>query len=249
MKVGTIEELKKRDYPGSDLKIEQDWGEKEGYHAYLVSYQSDGLKIYGYLTVPIGFPPEGGWPAILFNHGYIPLDKFRTDKQYVRYLVYLAKVGFVVFKPDYRGHGHSEGKSSSKFESGYAIDAINALESLKKLPEVDSSRIGVWGHSMGGKIALKVVLVKPEIKAAVIWSAAISPVSFMNKLNIPLQLHHGLQDERIPVVYAQEFKSALENLGKTVQLILYPQGNHNLSGSELKVAMDRSVKFFKEHLK
>ena len=162
MNILTIEQLKKRDYPGSDLKIEQELGEKDGYTAYLASYLSDGLKIYGYLTIPTGEnPPANGWPAILFNHGYIPLDHFQTERQYVRYLEYLAKAGFVVFKPDFRGHGRSEGEPSSNFEGGYAIDALNAFESIKKLPEVDKTKIGVWGHSMGGDITLKVLLVKP----------------------------------------------------------------------------------------
>ncbi|QQG43034.1 MAG: S9 family peptidase [Candidatus Daviesbacteria bacterium] len=251
MKILTIQELKEKNYPGSQITIEQELGKKEGYHAYLVSYQSEGLKIYGYLTVPAGKKPPKGWPAILFNHGYIPLDKFKTDRQYVRYLAHLAKAGYVVFKPDFRGHGQSEGEPSGNFESGYAIDAINALESLKKLPAVNPDRIGVWGHSMGGHITLKVLLVKPEIKAAVIWAAkyqSISPVSFIHELNMPIQLHHGLLDERIPTSRSEEFKEVLEKLGKSVELYLYPEGNHNLSGPELKIAMDRSVKFFNQFL-
>lgn len=299
MKILTIDQLKKRDYSSSQLKIERELGEKDGYLAYIASYNSDGLKIYGYLTIPIGQKPRGGWPAILFNHGYIPLDQFQTERQYIRYLEYLAKAGFVVFKPDFRGHGRSEGKPSSNFESGYAIDALNAFESLKKLPEVDKTKIGVWGHSMGGDITLKVLLVKPEIKAAVIWAAsylpynesikrwlinprpdmsekelaqrqktlqglikelgnpdkntakyqAISPVSYIKELNLPIQLHHGLEDNRIAASGSEEFKKTLEDLGKVVELYLYPKGNHNLSGPELKLAMTRSVKFFKKYLK
>lgn len=299
MKILTIEQLKKRAYPGSKLKIEKELGAKDGYQSYIASYLSDDLKIYGYLTIPTGEKPKAGWPAILFNHGYIPLDRFQTQRQYVRYLEYLARAGFVVFKPDFRGHGRSQGKPSSNFESGYAIDALNGLESLKNLPEVDKTKIGVWGHSMGGDITLKVLLARPEIKAAVIWAAnflpysqsikrwlanprpdmskkeldrrqkmmqslvkqlgdpdqnlaeyqAISPITFINELTMPIQLHHGLADERIAATGSEKFKKTLENLGKIVELYLYPKGNHNLSGSELKVAMKRSVKFFKKYLK
>ncbi len=42
------------------------------YTEYLTSYDSDGLKINGLLTKPTGEVPAGGWPAIVFVHGYIP---------------------------------------------------------------------------------------------------------------------------------------------------------------------------------
>ena len=45
----------------------------------------------------------------MFNHGYIPPAQYRTTERYVAYVDGFARNGYVVFKPDYRGHGDSEG--------------------------------------------------------------------------------------------------------------------------------------------
>ena len=46
--------MRKAQYPGSDLVIEQTLTNGANYHQYIASYLSQGLKIYGLLTVPIG---------------------------------------------------------------------------------------------------------------------------------------------------------------------------------------------------
>lgn len=173
----TIEKLRAKSYPGSDLVIEETLPASSTYHQYIASYYSDGLKIRGLLTVPKGQKPLNGWPAILFNHGYIPPEVYKTTERYVAYINAFAKNGYVVFKPDYRGHGSSEGEAEGVYYSpGYTIDVLNALASLKKYPEVNPDKIGMWGHSMGGHIALRsMVINQKDIKAAVLWGAVVAP--------------------------------------------------------------------------
>lgn len=48
-----IEAMRGRNYPGSDLKIEQTLEDSENYRQYIASYLSEGLKIYGLLTIPL----------------------------------------------------------------------------------------------------------------------------------------------------------------------------------------------------
>jgi len=171
----SIEYLRSRDYPGSEIKIEQTLPDKGNYHQYIASYQSDGLKIYALLTVPVGNKPDGGWPVILFNHGYIAPQDYSTTSRYVAYVDYFARNGYVVFKPDYRGNGKSEGQPGSAYYSAnYVIDDLNALSSIQKFPEVNPDKVGIWGHSMGGNITLKDLVIKPDsIKAAVIWGGVV----------------------------------------------------------------------------
>ena len=129
----SIEELKKGNYPGSEFVIEQTLEPGSNYSRYTASYKSEGLKIYGLLTIPNGEKPEGGWPAIVFNHGYIPPSEYKTTERYVAYLDGFARNGYVVFKPDYRGHGESEGSASGAYGSNdYTIDVLNAVSSVKR---------------------------------------------------------------------------------------------------------------------
>ena len=47
---------------------------------------------------------------IVFNHGYIPPAEYRTTERYVAYVDGFARNGYIVFRPDYRGHDQSEGE-------------------------------------------------------------------------------------------------------------------------------------------
>jgi dipeptidyl aminopeptidase/acylaminoacyl peptidase len=171
----SIASLKARDYPGSEFVIERELPSTSNYNQFVVSYISDTLKIYGLLTIPKGNVPEGGWPAIIFNHGYIPPEQYRTTERYEAYVGGFANKGFVVFKPDYRGHGSSEGvPSGAYFSPGYTVDVLNALGSVRQLDYVNKDRIGMWGHSMGGSITLRAISVDRSIKAAVIWAGVVA---------------------------------------------------------------------------
>lgn len=173
----TIPALRARDFPGSDLVIEQTLTPGANYRRYVASYLSDGLKIYGLLTVPNGEKPAMGWPVILFNHGYISPLQYRTTERYVAYQDAIARAGYITFKSDYRGHGNSEGTPSGHFAPGYTIDVLNAMGSLKKFADADPNRIGMWGHSLGGEIVLRAMVISPDIKAGVSWAGTVAPPS------------------------------------------------------------------------
>ncbi len=171
----SIETLKSQEYPGSDMVIEQTLDNSPNYKRYIASYKSDGLKIYGLLTIPLGKMPEGGWPAIIFNHGYIVPSEYKTTERYSAYLDSFAREGFVVFKPDYRGHGESEGNPTGAYGSNdYTIDVLNAVSLIKKLKEVNPGKIGMWGHSLGGFITLRSMVATKDIKAGVIWAGVVA---------------------------------------------------------------------------
>jgi dipeptidyl aminopeptidase/acylaminoacyl peptidase len=171
----SIAAMRARTYPGSPLVIEQTLATQPNYSQYIASYQSDGLKIYGLLTVPKGTPPTGGWPAIIFNHGYIPPTIYKTTERYVAYVDAFARNGYVVFKPDYRGNGNSQGQPEGAYYSpAYATDSLNALASVQQYPGVNPQKIGMWGHSMGGNVTLRSLVVRPnDIKVAVIWGGVV----------------------------------------------------------------------------
>src|SRR6202022_1090308 len=166
-----IDVMRQRDYPGSDLVIERTLSPGSNYQQYVASYQSDGLKSFALLTVPNGAKPASGWPVIIFNHGYIPPTVYRTTERYVAYVDGFARNGYIVFKPDYRGFGSSEGKPvSAYYAPDDTVDVLNAVTTLQRYSEADPNRIGMWGHSMGGNITLRALVIDPRIKVAVIWA-------------------------------------------------------------------------------
>ena len=171
-----IELMRQQTYPGSEITIEETLTPGANYDRYIASYLSEGLRINALLTVPQGEAPENGWPVIVFNHGYIPPDQYRTTERYVAYVDGFARNGYIVFRSDYRGHADSEGKpSSGHTRPDYTVDVLNAVVSLQQYPAADPERIGMWGHSMGGGITVRAMVVGEAIQAGVIWAGTTAP--------------------------------------------------------------------------
>src|SRR3989344_1312797 len=169
-----IENIRKQDYPGSAITITQTLSSGVNYKRYIASYSSDTLKIYGLYPVPNAVPGENGYPAIVLLHGYLDPKTYITTQRYVAYQDQLARNGFVTFKPDLRGHGESEGEAiQANFSTGYVTDTLNLISSLQKEEIVNPEKIGIWGHSMGGGIALRTMVTTDKIKAAVIWAGVV----------------------------------------------------------------------------
>lgn len=164
--------MRQRTYASQLGELKQ-LGSNSNYTSYLTSYDSDGLKINGLLTEPKGEMPTGGWPGIVFIHGYIPPSLYQTTQKYVEYVDYLSRRGFVVFKIDLRGHGDSEGEAGGAYYSGdYIVDVLNARSALQKSDFV-SNKVGLWGHSMAGNVSFRALAVAQNIDAVVIWAGAV----------------------------------------------------------------------------
>ena len=171
-----IEVMRQQAYPGSEIVFEQTLTPGANYDRYVVSYLSDGYKIHALMTVPTGPKPASGWPVIIFNHGFIPPAQYRTTERYLAYVDAIARSGYIVFKSDYRGHGSSEGTPEGGYGTpAYTDDVLNALSSVKAYRDADPNRIGMWGHSMGGQLTLRAMVVSKDVKAGVIWGGVVAP--------------------------------------------------------------------------
>ena len=92
------------------------------------------------------------------------------------YVDAFARNGYVVLRSDYRGHGSSEGEATGGYGTpDYTVDVLNAVAAIKAYPGVDPERIGMWGHSMGGSITLRAMVVSDDVKVGVIWAGVVAP--------------------------------------------------------------------------
>lgn len=109
-----------------------------------LSFETDsGYLMSAYLFVPDTATPENPAPAVVTSHGYLN-NKEMTDANYVE----LARRGFVVLTIDQPDHGDSEVDENFFI---LAPDGVyQGVLALSRLPYVDTSRIGITGHSMGG---------------------------------------------------------------------------------------------------
>jgi len=170
-----IEAIRQRTYTASPILLEQTLSTSGGYTNQIVSYQSDGLKIYANLATPTGAAPPGGWPVIVLNHGYSDPATYQTNGTFYQpFVAAFARAGYVVIKPDYRGHGRSQGTAEGgHFSPVYAYDDLNLLASLEQYPGINKDRIGLFGHSMGGHVNLRTMVTSSQVKATVMLAGVV----------------------------------------------------------------------------
>ncbi len=163
----TIAGLRQHDFRSGDIHIRSTLDNKnQFYTSYLIDYPSDGLTITGVMQIPDG---EGPFPVIIMNHGFFARSVYRSGDGTDRASPYLAEHGYITLAPDYRSWGDSD-IGPSFFYSGLAIDVINLINAIPSIEQADPERVGMWGHSMGGGVTIKVLTVDPRVKAAVLYS-------------------------------------------------------------------------------
>jgi dienelactone hydrolase len=170
----TVADLKARAYGGGSLLVEDVLADTLAFTRYLVSYPSDGLQIYGFLDLPKG---EGPFPVVLVLHGYIDPEVYQTLAYTTRYADFLAQAGYLTIHPNLRGYPPSE-SGPNLFRVGFAVDVLNLAAIVREaaglpgpLERADGGAIGLLGHSMGGGIALRVVVVDPQVRGAVLYGS------------------------------------------------------------------------------
>jgi dipeptidyl aminopeptidase/acylaminoacyl peptidase len=164
----TIEGLRKHKFQSGKITIRETLLETEFFTRYLIEYPSDGLTITGILQVPtLGEPP---YPVIVMNHGFFSRTIYSSGDGTDRAAEFLNRRGYLTVSSDYRTWANAD-TGVSLYYSGLAIDVINLMNALPSFPEADLERIGMWGHSMGGGVTLKVLTVDKRVKAAVLYSS------------------------------------------------------------------------------
>jgi len=166
-----IESLRKKIFSPQDLNIDKKVKSTKTYDSYTAYYYSDGLKQYTLLNIPKSSKHNKKFPVVIVNHGYIPPEKYSTVDSYKYISSFFANNGFIVLKPDYRGHDKSETDDNALLDRlKYSVDVLNLLYSVQSIKNADTNNIFMFGHSMGGGITLTVLTVADNIKAATLWA-------------------------------------------------------------------------------
>jgi dipeptidyl aminopeptidase/acylaminoacyl peptidase len=167
----TIEALRGRTYGGGDIEVVEILEETDVFTRYLIRYPSDGLSIYGFANVPKG---SGPFPVIVAVHGFVEPTDYETLDYTTPALDRFTHGGYIAIHPDMRGYGRSD-HGENRFRVGMTIDILNLIALVKAeagppdlFASAASESIGLWGHSMGGSIALRALTVSSDVRAAVL---------------------------------------------------------------------------------
>ena len=135
-------------------------------------HSKDGTRLHAWFLpahnqLKDAHPDSRRAPTILHVHG-----NAGNILSHIWFTDYLPPAGFNLLIFDYRGYGQSEGAARKR--SPLIEDAAAALDYLLTRPDVDPQRLGVYGQSLGGAIAMNVMADRPELKVGVIESAFVS---------------------------------------------------------------------------
>lgn len=262
----SLEALSTREYGLGELRVEYPWHNDAKFTRYYITYDSDGLNIHGFVNIPVG---KGPFPVVIALHGYIPPSEYETLDYSSRYADAIARKGFIVLHPNLRNFPPSDSVERGRdFYAGFTADVMNLLAYVRQeagqadsiFKDADLNRMGIWGHSMGGGIALRVISLVPEIKAAVLYGAVTqrysnSTAGFdvidLESSSAAYSVHHGLADEKVDVNGSYRFCAQLEEMGKEHECFFYEGAPHTFIrlGQDEPVFIERTVDFLEKYLK
>jgi carboxymethylenebutenolidase len=190
-----------------------------------VSYKSGDETVNGVLYTPAG---KGPFPALIVIHEFWGLNDWVKEQGSK-----LADQGYVALAIDlYRGKVADTPDMAHELMRGLATDrAIRDLKAaydfLAALPNVRKDRIGSIGWCMGGGYSLDVALAEPGLAAAVInYGHLATDTAEMKKIQAPILGLFGGQDRGISPDDVKKFQHAMEQLGKKIDVKIYPEAGH-----------------------
>jgi len=257
----SLEALAEKEYGLGELRVEYTWENKAEFTRYYVTYDSDDLNIHGYVNVPVG---EGPFPVVIALHGYIPASEYETLDYSTRYADSIARKGYIVLHPNMRNFPPSDSAPRrGDYHSGFTTDVMNLLEYVRQeagqegsiFENADLSSMGIWGHSLGGSVALRVSALVPEIDAVVLYAAVTQRYSNgsagfgvydLENSDAAFQVHHGTADPTVRVSSSTRFCAQLEAVEKEYECFFYQDAPHTFLrlGQDDPLFIQRVVDFY-----
>jgi carboxymethylenebutenolidase len=223
----------------------------------VVSYKSGDETVNGILYIPAG---NGPFPALIVIHEWWGLNdwvKQQAEK--------LAGQGYVALAVDlYRGKVADNPDLAHELMRGLPTDRATrdlraAYDFLASQGNVKKERIGSIGWCMGGGYSLDAALAEPQLAATVInYGHLATEPSELKKINAPILGLFGGKDQGIPPEDVKKFQQAMEQLGKKIEVKIYPDAGHGFEnpnnkqgyrGEDAADAWRRTVDFLAATLK
>jgi alpha/beta superfamily hydrolase len=127
------------------------------------TFWSGGCKLAADLFVPTDLAPGETRPGVVLCCGYTGVKNLYLDAMARA----IRDAGFAALTFDFKGWGQSEGPPLRLAPFGRVEDTLSALTFLSTRPEVDPSRLGLYGISYGGSTAVFTAAVDRRVKAIV----------------------------------------------------------------------------------
>ncbi|MBL4900671.1 MAG: prolyl oligopeptidase family serine peptidase, partial [Colwellia sp.] len=233
-------------------------------------------NLYYKLYKPKSMTPGKKYPVIVRVYGGPHVQLVKNHWQGADITQYMLQQGYIVFQLDNRGSNYRgtafEFPIYEKLGDVEVTDQITGVEYLHSLAFVDKDRIGIFGHSYGGYMALMAMfkagdyfkagvsgapvtdwllydthyteryLNHPDVNADGYEKSSVFP--YVGGLNNPLMIYHGMADDNVLFTNTTKLIKTLQDEGKIFELMTYPGSKHSMRGKKVKVHLNKTIMNF-----
>ena len=225
----------------------------------------DGIECDAWSIKPPNFDPAKKYPLFIYvygePHGPTVLDHWQGSRGLWHMM--LAQQGYIVASVNNRGTMVPRGRAWRKVvhrQIGILAPEEQAkavAQFLKRWPNADPGRVGIWGWSGGGSMSLNAILRYPDVYHTAIAVAPVanqllydtiyqerymglpgdnadgykrgSPLTYANQLKGNLLLVHGTGDDNCHYIGSEMLMNALIANNKQFSVMPYPNRTHSIS--------------------
>ncbi|MDJ0917188.1 MAG: S9 family peptidase [Woeseiaceae bacterium] len=241
----------------------------------------DGQDLYYEFLKPADFDPEKKYPVIVYVYGG-PSGQ-RVTKRWRDPLEHImVNRGFLVFTLDNRGTSFRgvefDAPIYRRLGNIEVVDQMAGVEFLKSKPYVDADRLGIFGWSYGGYLALMATMQEPDVFAAAVSGAPVtdwtlydthyterfmstpednpegyeagSVFPYVQDLKSPLLVIHGMADDNVLFTNSTKLFAELQAQQKDFDSMTYPGSKHSLIRipGTGQHSISKTLTFFETHL-
>ena len=186
----TFRNLQSYSFQTSAIDIERIIEDHDDYVLTQGSYQTMDQNMSLAITIPknIDHPP----PVIILIRGWAPRESYYTSMGSKNIGISLAKQGYLTIAPDFFSYGSSDEEPENSWEARF-VKPVNIIELIKSLeakmpvrtndvltPETIEyqAKIGIWGHSNGGQIAISSIQILEQDIPTSLFAPVLAPFPY-----------------------------------------------------------------------
>lgn len=181
--------LKKRIPKNGEIIFEKKLEDEKEFTPYIFFFETDGKKVSGLANIPKKC--KNRCPVLILLRGYVDQTIYTTGLGSERVGKGFAKAGYITLSPDFLGYGESDNPSVQPLEERFqsyttVLDLLASIEHINKslmaLDEpnlsADENKVGIWGHSNGGQIAISILEITERKYPTVLWAPVSKPFPY-----------------------------------------------------------------------
>ena len=240
-----------------------------------------GDELNAYIIKPLDFDPQKKYPVLLTQYSG-PGSQQVADSFSLGWENVMVANGYIVVCCDGRGTGymgeHFKKQTYGNLGELEVEDQISFARYMASQSYVDADRIGIYGWSYGGFMALGCALkgeglFKMSIAVAPVTSWRYydtiyteiynglpqenaagyddnSPINFADRLSdrTKLLIMHGTADDNVHFQNTMEMCHALNRAGKQYDMMIYPDQNHSMAPSYSTLIREKMIQYTLDNL-